>query len=98
MGNYSAKLALLTNASASGVGVRTTYGGKHLLTINGTFGGTTAKLQVLGPDGTNYIDVPTASFTAAGAIIVDLPVNTTVKAVLTGGTPSAMYATLALVG
>src|SRR5689334_21372188 len=50
----------------------------------GTFGGGTVKLQA-SPDGTNWIDVPSVSFTAAGMINVDLGAYQ-VRAVLSGAT------------
>jgi hypothetical protein len=92
-------ITLLSNASALGNGAAQTIsiGGSYLYQIAGTFGGTTAKLQILGPDGTTYIDYPSVSHTAAGQIKIDLPAGATVRPVMTAGTPSAMYATLGLV-
>jgi hypothetical protein len=87
-------LSLLSNASASGQPVYINESGTYQYSVVGTFGGTTAKLQFLGADGTTYVDVPNSSMTLAGALNVDLPSGSTVKAVLTAGAPSAMYATL----
>jgi hypothetical protein len=90
-------LTLLSNTAVSGSPVIVSTGGSYMYGISGTFGGVSSKLQMLGPDGTTYVDVPTTTLTAAGYVKVDIPAGATVKSVLTGGTPSAMYATLGLV-
>lgn len=90
---------LMSNAAAAGnsAPVVISQSGTYSYAVNGTFAGTTAKLQMLGPDGANYIDVPGVSHTAAGAVSVDLPAGATVRSVMTAGTPTAMYATLSLI-
>lgn len=67
------KATLLSNASATGSAVEW-KGGKTLVTAEATWGGGTVKLQVSTPNGT-YVDMtsPAVSFTANGAIVVDLP-------------------------
>lgn len=90
-------LSLLSNAAASGTAQVVSTGGRYVYMISGTFGGTSSKLQILGPDGTTFIDVPSSTLAVAGYISVDIPAGATVKTILTGGTPSAMFATLSLV-
>lgn len=49
-------------------------GGQYLVTAVATFSGGSVKLQILGPDGTTWIDAAAAtSFTAAGAGTAYLP-------------------------
>lgn len=91
------KQLLINNAAATGPAVILQQGGLYTFNVVGTFGGTTVKLQILGPDDVTYVDVPTASHTAAGVIGVYLPAGGTVKAVVTGGAPSGLYASVALV-
>lgn len=85
---------LLTNVAVTGAAVTGIAGGEYLWAVAGTFGGATVKLQYLGPDGTTYIDVPSASLTAVGAVLVRIGANASVKAVVTGGTPSGLYSNL----
>lgn len=61
------------------------------------FGAATAvKVQMLGPDGTTFIDTPTTSaLSAAGSILFDLP-PCYIQAVITGS-PTAMFASIARV-
>lgn len=92
--NYTT--TLLSNASATG-SAASVRGGLHAFAVDGTFSGATVKLQLLSPDGVSFIDVPDASFTVEGVIGVELPGGSTVKAVITGGPPSGIYATLSLV-
>lgn len=86
---------LLSNASATGSTVNW-LGGKGNFAVVGTFGGGTVKLQALGPDGSTYIDVPNASLSAAGMVLFELPAGK-IQAVVTGGTPSGLYAKAARV-
>lgn len=49
-------------------------GGKYGVATLATFGGGSVKLQALGPDGSTYLSLSSASdFTAAGGAVVDLP-------------------------
>ena len=90
-------LPLLASASATGAPVVVPEGGLFQYLVNGTFTGATATLQVLSTDGTTYITVPNSSMTAAGALNVELPQGVTVRAALTGGTPTVMFASLGFV-
>lgn len=83
---------------ANGVDVQVPVGGAYFVAINGTFGGTSFKMQVKGPDGTNYIDIPSSTFAVAGVVEVDLPAGAIVRGVLTGGAGMSIYATASLVG
>lgn len=87
---------LLNNVAVTGPAT-VVSGGTFSWAVSGTFGGATVKLQLLGPDGTTYIDIPSASMTAAGVMSVDIAGGATVKAVITGGAPSAMFSTLAFI-
>lgn len=101
----TASVQLLSNASATGAAAAWP-GGRGVMNIVGTFGGTSATLQHLGPDNSTWLDVKTmdpatgtqatVSLTANGSIGFILP-PTQIRAVLTGGAPSAMYAAAARV-
>jgi len=58
-------------------------GGPVLLIVRGTFDGATVKIQV-SDDGTNWIDLQYASFTTAVAVLMDLPINTQIRANVAG--------------
>jgi hypothetical protein len=98
----SASVALISNGSATGTGHWP--GGLGVLTVAGTFGGTAATLEYLA-DGAAWLPVKamapdgvqtTVSLAANGTIGFALPPGQ-IRCVLTGGTPSAMYATAARV-
>lgn len=95
----SAGSMLLNNASATGTDVRW-EGGQGVATFAGTFAGTSATLEYLSPNGSTWVPVAamsdagvqtTVTLTAAGFIGFILPPGR-IRATLTGGTPSAMYA------
>lgn len=96
----SASVSLLSNASATGSGVAWP-GGKGVTTVAGTFGGASITMQYLGPDNTTWLDVKvlnpadgaqtTVALTAAGAIGFMLPPGK-IRAVVTGGAASGLYA------
>lgn len=88
-------LTLLQNvASTPSSYSRLSRGGLFCLAVVGTWNGATAKLQMLGPNGAAALDVGTdASFTANGSCLVELPAGD-YRMVISGGPPSAMYATL----
>ncbi len=95
--NASERLTLLDNASATGAGVTANLGGRYVFIASGTFGGATLQLQILSPNpaGTVWIDLANGAFTAAPVgVAVDVPYGATMRAALTGGTPSAFYAAL----
>jgi hypothetical protein len=83
---------LLTNAAATGSAVPI-KGGTYVWGVEGTFGGTTATLQLANANGT-FVNFPNASLTANGFAVVSLPVNGSVRVALTSGTPSAMFSNL----
>lgn len=58
-------------------------GGPVLLIMRGTFGGATVKIQV-SDDGTNWVDLQYSAFTAAVAILMELPINTLIRANVSG--------------
>lgn len=72
-------------------------GGVMLFAVAGTFGGATITLSILGPDGATMIPAGTATtLTAAGAAIAWLP-PCQVQAIVTGGPPSGIFASIARV-
>jgi hypothetical protein len=85
---------LLTNAAATGAGVGPVRNGTYIWALAGTVGGATIKLQTLGPDGATYLDVTGASMTAVGQMQVIIGEGAVVRAVVTGGAPSALYSNL----
>lgn len=87
---------LLSNESATGSVVQW-GGGTGVFAVAGTFGGTSASLQFLGPDGSTWIEAGTdTTKTAAGGGVFVLP-PCRIRCALTGGTPSGMYAQAELV-
>jgi hypothetical protein len=81
----------VSNASAT-QGPFELLGGKYGVTALGTFGGGNIHLQILGPDGTTYVDVgSTTNFTANGYAAVDLPPCEVQIAITTA---SAVYASV----
>jgi hypothetical protein len=90
----AAKVDLLANVAASGAAMNVSFGGRYLMVATGTFSGATVKVQMLGPDGATYVDVPTASLTAAGSVLIYLPWGCTVKGVISSGPPSGIYLSL----
>jgi hypothetical protein len=92
----SGAVTLLNNASATGASVLWT-GGRGYFSVVGTFGGASVSLQVLGPDSATWLDVGTSTtVTAAGGVVFDLP-DGQIRATVTGGTPSGLYARAARV-
>lgn len=87
---------LLSNAAATGSAVRW-HGGRGVFSVpTGTFSGATVKLQWSLSESTGYLDVDKSgdtyvTFTAAGAGLFELP-RCWVKAVISGGPPSGIYA------
>lgn len=82
---------LLVNASATGATVQW-QGGRGVFTAAGTFGGATVSLEFLGPDTATWIAMGTdTTLTAAGGGLFDFPQGQ-IRASVTGGTPSGIYA------
>jgi hypothetical protein len=72
-------------------------GGIMAFAVVGTFGGATIALNVLGPDGATMIPAGSnTTLTAAGMGIAYLP-PCQVQAVVTGGPPSGIFASIARV-
>lgn len=93
-----ANIQLLSAAAAPGNGAtqNISIGGVYVLMVAGTFGGTSHKMQILGPDGATFMDIPNTTFAAAGYGTVDLPAGAQVRSVLTGGAAIVLHATLGL--
>jgi len=67
-------------------------GGKYAVAAVATFGGGSVKLQALGPDGSTYLSVASATdFSAAGYGTVDLPAG---QYRFTIATATAVYASV----
>ena len=86
----SAAVILCENAGAGNQADKVWLGGKTAFIGEGTFGGGSVKLQIKLPQG-NYFDVPSATLSAAGMYITDLPPGTYRAVTATG---SAFYARL----
>lgn len=90
-------LSLLSNASATGAVCRWP-GGRGTFIVDGSFDGATVTLSVLSPDGSSYVSVGTdAALSAEGVVNFDLP-PCWIKAVVSGGSPNALYATAEKIG
>lgn len=80
------------DGASSGNAMPVAFGGRYLMVATGTFDSATATVDLLGPDGSTYVTVASASLTAAGSAIVYLPADATVKGTVTGGTsPTGIY-------
>lgn len=66
---------LLENAGTGNGADKFFNGGKAAFIVESTFGGGSVKLQMKLPNGT-YYDIPSASLTAAGMYVTDLPPGT----------------------
>lgn len=85
------RLDLLSNATATGSAMAWP-GGYGTFMAAGTFSGCTVTLQVLGADGSTYTACGAdTTLTAAGGGNFLLP-PATIRALVTGGPPSGMYA------
>jgi len=83
---------LLAAASATGSSVAAIAGGSYIWGISGAWNAATAKLQALLPNGISWTDVATA--TADGAQGVIIGDNATLRVLISGGPPSAVYSNL----
>lgn len=70
-------------------------GGRLILAVAGTFGSSSSQLQMLGPDGSTWINIGTAVTTAGQQLIELAPCS--LQLVVSGGTANAVSATLARV-
>ena len=86
-------LNLLSNFDGPGAGPEKRWpGGRGTLSISGTFGGTTARLQYKGANDAWFdVDTTNASFAAAGMCGFELAPGL-IRINTAAGTPSAMYA------
>jgi hypothetical protein len=86
-------VTLLSNASATGTAVEWP-GGWGRVETRGTFGGATLTLQVQDADGSTYHTVSAeTTFSAAGTSAFFCEAGATIRIAVSGGTPSALYAT-----
>lgn len=94
---FKSVLSLLSNAAATGATVVVTAGGSYSFAVLGTFSGATVALQIMGPDGATWITIPNSGQTAAGVVTVDIPTGASVRASVTGGPPTGIYASLSMI-
>jgi len=88
--------ALIENGSATSPSVHW-GGGRGVFSAAGTFSSATVSLQVLGPDGATWLDAGVdTTLTAAGLGVFDLP-DCYIRASVSGGSPSGLYARAARV-
>lgn len=94
IGSKQETLTLINNNVASQP--QTAFGGDYIWSVVGTFGGASVQLQALGPDGATYQNIGAAKTSAdtAGGTGVGLGTNAVVRAAITGGTPTGLFATL----
>lgn len=86
-------VTLLSNASATGTAVEWP-GGWGRVEVRGTVGGATLTLQVQDADGSTYHTVSTeTTFGATGAAAFFCEAGAQIRMAVSGGTPSALYAT-----
>lgn len=90
-------ITLLSAASATGSAVNVQLGGSYVFDAAGTFGGTTVGLQMLGPDGSTWIDIEdeggAIALTSAGAVYLSIPAGS-YRVTITGGSGVSMSARL----
>lgn len=96
--SIASTLTLLNDTGVTGAQQVVPYGGFYQFSVDGTFGGATAKLQVQSPDGVSWLDIPDVSFTAEGIVGVYLPVGALVRVDVSGGAPANMFAAARLIG
>ncbi len=93
-GSIQENIPLIVNNVATAS--RSAYGGDYVWNVQGAFGGASVQLQALGPDGLTYQNIGAAKTApdTTGGTGVGLGSNATVRATITGGTPSGLYASL----
>ncbi|MFN3513469.1 MAG: hypothetical protein ACK41C_10510 [Phenylobacterium sp.] len=87
-----ATYALLADANATGEAVIGVKPDSYIWSVSGTFGGTTAKLQALGPDGAAWLDVATLNAEGRTGVVVGM--DATLRVALVGGAPANIFASL----
>lgn len=88
----SLSAVLLDNASATGPTV-TWQGGRARFTVAGTLGGAAVNLEFIGPDNVTWIPYDATGLSAAGSLVIET-IPGSLRASVTGGTPSGLYARL----
>lgn len=101
---HTASADLFSNSTGAGNGATVPWpGGRGVVTAEGTWGGSSLGLEYQGPHGSwipvTVLDPADATstalaLTANGMFLFELPPGK-IRGVLTGGTPSAFYATAA---
>lgn len=87
---------LIVNGTATGAAFDCP-GGTCVFLVAATFGGSTISLQIQLPDGSTWLAAGTqTTLTANGGGIVTLP-PCQIRAAVTGGSPSAIFASIARV-
>jgi hypothetical protein len=82
---------MLSNASATGATTKWA-GGNGVFVAAGNFGGASVSLQFLGPDGVTWLPMGTnTTLTAAGGGVFSCH-EVDIRAAVSGGTPSGLYA------
>lgn len=93
MGHTAMQKLMLLNAGSATSDPAVWRGGKAQFAVNGAFSGASVRLQEIGPDGANYVDV-VGTQTAAYLTVVDLP-PCQVRALVAGtATGTSLYCTL----
>lgn len=100
MNGMTVKMNLLTGGAVTGAVQTCQFPGRYCFAVNGTFGGATVGLEMLGPDGTNYIPIEddggAIAITSAKSLAVLLPAGS-YRATVSGGSGAALYASLSRV-
>lgn len=87
------RIDLITNGSATS-SAKLWRGGKGTFVVNATWAGATITLQYKSPDGSTWISLGTdAALTANGLCGFELAAGE-IRAAVTGGPPSAVYASV----
>lgn len=91
-----AAYTLLNNVAVSGSTFANVVGGGYIFDLRGTIGGATVTVQVTNADGTFATFL---TFTAAGTQgPISIGQGSSVKAIVTGGSPSGLYLTMQGIG
>ena len=93
MGKTAMQKLELLNAGDTTSGAKVWRGGKAQFALNGAFDGAQVKLQQIGPDGSNYLDM-TTSQGSDYVTTVDLPLCQVRASVGSSGTSTSLYCTL----
>lgn len=94
--NSAAAYSLISNAAVSGAAVPGVAGGAYFIDARGTFGGTSIAVQTSLADGTFATLTTINAAGSYGPFLV--PALVSIKAVVTGGSPSGLYVSARGVG